>query len=163
MAVGRSRPRTLWQRGDEPDPRRRQLARCARCGPSGSTSRCSCAAAKAPYVEDVDGNRYVDWVQSWGPLLFGHADPETLAAVRRGGRRGTTFGAPTEAEVELAAEIVDAVPSIEMVRLVSSGTEAAMSAVRLARGGDAARPRDQVRRAATTATSTRSSRAPARA
>jgi glutamate-1-semialdehyde 2,1-aminomutase len=85
------------------------------------------------WIEDVDGNRYVDWVMSWGPLLFGHADPETLAAVEDALARGTTFGAPTEAEVELAAEIVDAVPSVEMVRLVSSGTEAAMSALRLAR------------------------------
>jgi glutamate-1-semialdehyde 2,1-aminomutase len=85
------------------------------------------------YIEDVDGNRYVDWVMSWGPLLFGHADAETLEAVRAAAERGTSFGAPTEAEVELAAEIVDAVPSVEKVRLVSSGTEAAMSAVRLAR------------------------------
>ncbi len=85
------------------------------------------------YIESVDGNRYVDWVMSWGPLLFGHADPETLAAVRAAVERGTTFGAPTEAEVELAAEIVEAVPSVEKVRLVSSGTEAAMSTVRLAR------------------------------
>jgi glutamate-1-semialdehyde 2,1-aminomutase len=84
-------------------------------------------------VEDVEGRRYVDWVQSWGPLIFGHADPETLAAVHAAADRGTTFGAPTEAEVELAAEIVDAVPSVEMVRLVSSGTEASMSALRLAR------------------------------
>ena len=85
-------------------------------------------------IEDVDGNRYVDWVMSWGPLLFGHADEETLAAIAAAAQRGTTFGAPTEGEVELAAEIVDAVPSVEMVRLVSSGTEAAMSAIRLARG-----------------------------
>jgi glutamate-1-semialdehyde 2,1-aminomutase len=85
------------------------------------------------YIESVDGNRYLDWVMSWGPLLFGHADPETLAAVRAAAERGTTFGAPTEAEVELAAEIVEAVPSVEKVRLVSSGTEAAMSTVRLAR------------------------------
>jgi glutamate-1-semialdehyde 2,1-aminomutase len=85
------------------------------------------------YVEDVRGRRYVDWVQSWGPLIFGHADPETLAAVEEAARRGTTFGAPTEAEVLLAEEIVDAVPSIEQVRLVSSGTEASMSALRLAR------------------------------
>ena len=84
-------------------------------------------------IEDVNGNRYVDWVLSWGPLLFGHADPMTLAAVTEALQRGTTFGAPTEGEVDLAAEIVDAVPSVEMVRLVSSGTEAAMSAVRLAR------------------------------
>ncbi len=86
------------------------------------------------YLYDVDGNRYLDWVLSWGPLLFGHADPETVEAVREAARRGTSFGAPTEAEVELAAEIADAVPSVEKVRLVSSGTEAAMSALRLARG-----------------------------
>jgi glutamate-1-semialdehyde 2,1-aminomutase len=85
-------------------------------------------------IEDVAGRRYVDWVMSWGPLIFGHADTETLAAVTAAAADGTTFGAPTEAEVELAAEIADAVPSIEQVRLVSSGTEAAMSAIRLARG-----------------------------
>ena len=85
------------------------------------------------YLVDVAGRLYVDWVQSWGPLLFGHADPETVAAVVRAARDGTSFGAPTEREVELAAEIVDAVPSVELVRLVSSGTEAAMTAVRLAR------------------------------
>src|SRR5262245_46144594 len=85
-------------------------------------------------IEDVDGNRYVDWVMSWGPLVFGHADDETVSAVVDAAARGTTFGAPTEAEVELAAEIAAAVPSIEQVRLVSSGTEAAMSAIRLARG-----------------------------
>jgi glutamate-1-semialdehyde 2,1-aminomutase len=85
------------------------------------------------YLEDVDGNRYVDWVMSWGPLVFGHADPETVEAVTAAAQSGTTFGASTEAEVELAAEIADAVPSIEKVRLVSSGTEAAMSALRLAR------------------------------
>jgi len=91
-------------------------------------------SGEGAWIEDVNGNRYVDWVMSWGPLLFGHADPETLAAVEEALGRGTSFGAPTEAEVELAAEIVDAVPSVEMVRLVSSGTEAAMSAIRLARG-----------------------------
>jgi glutamate-1-semialdehyde 2,1-aminomutase len=85
------------------------------------------------YIEDADGNRYVDWVMSWGPLLFGHADPDTVRAVTEAAQDGTSFGAPTEREVELAAEIADAVPSVEMVRLVSSGTEAAMSAVRLAR------------------------------
>jgi glutamate-1-semialdehyde 2,1-aminomutase len=86
------------------------------------------------YLETADGRRLIDWVQSWGPLIFGHADPETIEAVRDAAERGTTFGAPTEGEVELAAEIVDAVPSVELVRLVSSGTEAAMSAIRLARG-----------------------------
>ncbi|MFL6019722.1 MAG: glutamate-1-semialdehyde 2,1-aminomutase [Gaiellaceae bacterium] len=85
------------------------------------------------YIEDVDGNRYVDWVMSWGPLLFGHADDATVAAVVDAAARGTSFGAPTEAEVDLAEEIADAFPSVEKVRLVSSGTEAAMSAVRLAR------------------------------
>ncbi len=85
------------------------------------------------YVETADGRRLLDWVMSWGPLLFGHADPETVEAVREAALRGTSFGAATEAEVELAAEIVDAVPSVEKVRLVSSGTEAAMSALRLAR------------------------------
>ena len=92
------------------------------------------ARGEGAYLVDVDGNRYLDWVMSWGPLLFGHADPETVEAVREAALRGTTFGATTEAEVELAQEIVDAVPSVEKVRLVSSGTEAAMSAIRLARG-----------------------------
>jgi glutamate-1-semialdehyde 2,1-aminomutase len=92
------------------------------------------ARGEGAYLEDVAGNRYLDWVMSWGPLLFGHADPDTVEAVREAALRGTSFGAPTEAEVELAAEIVDAVPSVERVRLVSSGTEAAMSALRLARG-----------------------------
>jgi len=85
------------------------------------------------YLEDVEGRRYLDWVLSWGPLIFGHADPETIEAVVAAARRGTTFGTATEGEVELAGEIVDAVPSVEQVRLVSSGTEAAMSTLRLAR------------------------------
>jgi glutamate-1-semialdehyde 2,1-aminomutase len=85
-------------------------------------------------IEDADGRRYIDWVMSWGPLIFGHADPETLAAVAEAAADGTSFGAPTEREVELAAEIVDAFPSVEKVRLVSSGTEASMSAIRLGRG-----------------------------
>jgi glutamate-1-semialdehyde 2,1-aminomutase len=85
------------------------------------------------YIGTADGRRLLDWVMSWGPLLFGHADPETVEAVREAALRGTSFGAATEAEVELAEEIVDAVPSVEKVRLVSSGTEAAMSALRLAR------------------------------
>ena len=85
------------------------------------------------YVIDVDGNRYVDLVQSWGALLFGHARPEIVAAAVAAAGRGTSFGAPTLGEVELAERIVDAVPSIERVRLVNSGTEAAMSAIRLGR------------------------------
>jgi glutamate-1-semialdehyde 2,1-aminomutase len=85
------------------------------------------------YVETEDGRRLLDWVMSWGPLLFGHADHETVEAVREAALRGTSFGAATEAEVALAEEIVAAVPSVEKVRLVSSGTEAGMSALRLAR------------------------------
>jgi glutamate-1-semialdehyde 2,1-aminomutase len=92
------------------------------------------ARGEGAYLEDVRENRYLDWVMSWGPLLFGHADAETVEAVRAAALRGTSFGAPTESEVELAAEIAAAVPSVEKVRLVSSGTEAAMSAIRLARG-----------------------------
>ena len=89
---------------------------------------------------DVDGNRYVDWVMSWGPLIFGHADPETVEAVVAAAREGTTFGTATEREVELAEEIVEAVPSVKMVRLVSSGTEAAMTALRLARAATGREP-----------------------
>jgi glutamate-1-semialdehyde 2,1-aminomutase len=82
---------------------------------------------------DVDGNRYIDWVGSWGPLILGHADPGVIAAVDAASARGTSFGAATEAEVELAEEVIARVPSAEMIRMTSSGTEAAMSAVRLAR------------------------------
>ena len=82
---------------------------------------------------DVDGRRYVDWVCSWGPLIAGHAHPEVLEAIRQAASRGTSFGAPTEAEVLLAEEIVARVPSVDMVRMTSSGTEASMSALRLAR------------------------------
>jgi glutamate-1-semialdehyde 2,1-aminomutase len=82
---------------------------------------------------DVDGNRYVDWVMSWGPLIAGHAHPDVVEAVSAAAAAGTSFGAPTEAEVELAAEVVERVPSAEMVRMTSSGTEASMSAIRLAR------------------------------
>ncbi len=95
---------------------------------------------------DVDGNRYVDWVGSWGPLILGHAHPDVLAAVDDAAGRGTSFGAATAAEVELAEEVVGRVPSVEMVRMTSSGTEAAMSAVRLARAVDRPRGRRQVRR-----------------
>ncbi|HEY2335614.1 MAG TPA: glutamate-1-semialdehyde 2,1-aminomutase [Solirubrobacterales bacterium] len=82
---------------------------------------------------DVDGNRYIDWVGSWGPLVLGHAHPAVLAAVTATAERGTSFGAATEAEVELAEEVVARVPSAEMARMTSSGTEAAMSAIRLSR------------------------------
>jgi glutamate-1-semialdehyde 2,1-aminomutase len=82
---------------------------------------------------DVDGKRYLDWVGSWGPLILGHANPAVLAAVEAAAVRGTSFGAATAAEVELAEEVVARVPSAEMIRMTSSGTEAAMSAIRLAR------------------------------
>jgi glutamate-1-semialdehyde 2,1-aminomutase len=102
-------------------------------GAVGGTPRFA-VRGEGAYLIDADGNRYVDLVQSWGALLFGHARREIVDAAREATSRGTTFGAPTELEVELAERIVAAVPSVEMVRLVSSGTEAAMSAVRLARG-----------------------------
>src|SRR5471032_2580023 len=85
-------------------------------------------------IFDVDGNQYIDYVGSWGPLLLGHRHPEILAALERALTIGTSFGAPTEQEVELAGAICSAVPSVEMVRLVNSGTEATMTAIRLARG-----------------------------
>ena len=91
-------------------------------------------SARGATITDVDGNTYIDYVGSWGPMILGHADEEVVAAVQEVAAGGTSFGAPTELEVELAKEVVDAVPSIEMVRMVSSGTEATMSAIRLARG-----------------------------
>jgi glutamate-1-semialdehyde 2,1-aminomutase len=92
---------------------------------------------KGAELFDVDGNRYVDYVCSWGPLIHGHAHPEVIAAVVGAAGRGTTFGAPTQAEVELADEIARRMPSVEMVRMTSSGTEATMSAIRLARAATA--------------------------
>ena len=88
---------------------------------------------EGPYIWDVDGNRYVDWVSSWGPLILGHADPLVVDAVRKAAGRGTSYGAPTAGEVELATEVADRFASVEMVRMTSSGTEATMSALRLAR------------------------------
>ncbi len=99
------------------------------------------ARGEGAELVDVDGNRYVDWVMSWGPLIAGHAHPDVVAAVTAAAGAGTSFGAPTEAEVELAAEVVERVPSAEMARMTSSGTEASMSAIRLAR---AATGRDTV-------------------
>jgi glutamate-1-semialdehyde 2,1-aminomutase len=85
------------------------------------------------WLVDADGNRYLDWVGSWGPLILGHADPAVVSAVIEAAKKGTSYGAATAAEVALATEVVERVPSVEMVRMTSSGTEAAMSAVRLAR------------------------------
>ncbi len=92
------------------------------------------AAGAGPYIIDVDGQEYIDYVASWGPLILGHAHPEVIAAVQEAAESGTSFGAPTWREVELARLICEIFPSIEKVRLVNSGTEATMSAVRLARG-----------------------------
>lgn len=91
-------------------------------------------SAKGAKITDVDGNSYIDYVGSWGPMILGHADDEVIAALQEVAANGTSFGAPTELEVQLAQEVIDAVPPIDMVRMVSSGTEATMSAIRLARG-----------------------------
>jgi glutamate-1-semialdehyde 2,1-aminomutase len=99
------------------------------------------ARGEGAELVDVDGGRYVDWVMSWGPLVAGHAHPDVVSAVQAAAAAGTSFGAPTEAEVELAAEVSKRVPSAEMVRMTSSGTEASMSAIRLAR---AATGRDHI-------------------
>jgi glutamate-1-semialdehyde 2,1-aminomutase len=89
---------------------------------------------EGPYIHDLDGHRYLDYIGSWGPMILGHCHPAVTAAVIEAVHQGSSFGAPTERESEMAQLVIDAVPSIEMVRFVSSGTEAAMSALRLARG-----------------------------
>ena len=90
--------------------------------------------ANGARIEDADGNRYLDFVASWGAIAVGHAHPKVVEAIRSAAARGTSFGAPTEAELELAERVIALVPAVEMVRFVSSGTEACMSAIRLARG-----------------------------
>lgn len=90
--------------------------------------------AEGCYLHDIDGRRYVDYIGSWGPMILGHAREEVVEAINRAVARGTSYGAPTEAESELAEQIIEAVPSIDKVRLVNSGTEAVMSAIRVARG-----------------------------
>ncbi|MBL6967086.1 MAG: aminotransferase class III-fold pyridoxal phosphate-dependent enzyme, partial [Desulfobacteraceae bacterium] len=92
------------------------------------------AEAQGALIRDVDGIEYIDYVGSWGPMILGHAHPQVVAAIKERTARGTSYGAPTELEVRMAEMIVDMVPSIEMVRMVNSGTEATMSAIRLARG-----------------------------
>ncbi len=92
------------------------------------------ARAEGPWLEDIDGRRYLDYIGSWGPMILGHANPEVIEAITKAAQRGTSYGAPTEGESELAERIIRAVPSIDQVRLVSSGTEATMSAIRVARG-----------------------------
>ena len=90
--------------------------------------------AHGPYLVDADGNEYLDYVGSWGPMILGHAHPKVIQAVHAAVENGTSYGAPTELEIRLAEKIIAAVPSVEVVRLVNSGTEAVMSAIRLARG-----------------------------
>src|SRR5918999_305558 len=92
------------------------------------------AQASGATMTDVDGRTYIDYVGSWGPMILGHAAQEVIDALHEALGRGTSYGAPTELECEMAEEIIDAVPSVEMVRMVNSGTEATMSALRLARG-----------------------------
>ncbi|EHE6435895.1 glutamate-1-semialdehyde 2,1-aminomutase [Listeria monocytogenes] len=89
---------------------------------------------KGAYITDIDGNEYIDYVLSWGPLILGHANPSVVQAITNAAMKGTSFGTPTEIETELAKLVIERVPSIEIVRMVSSGTEATMSAIRLARG-----------------------------
>ena len=91
-------------------------------------------SAKGAYITDVDGVQYIDYVGSWGPMILGHANPQVLRAVEQTMKNGLSFGAPTERETDLANLVVSMVPNIEMVRMVNSGTEAVMSAVRVARG-----------------------------
>jgi glutamate-1-semialdehyde 2,1-aminomutase len=92
------------------------------------------ASGSGAYLEDLDGRRYLDFVGAWGPQILGHAHPEVVEAIRDAAGRGTAFGAPTQAETRLAEAVIEAVPSVEIVRMVNSGTEATMSAIRLARG-----------------------------
>ena len=118
---------------------------CARFAPS-AARRASSRAARGSSVWDVDGNRYIDYLASWGPLIAGHAHPGVVAAIQEAATRGTSYGAPTESEVELAELVKQAFPSIDLVRFVSSGTEATMSALRLARAVHRPRHDPQVRR-----------------
>ena len=90
--------------------------------------------AEGPYLFDIDGNQYVDYIGSWGPMILGHRPPQVVEAIIKAVEKGTSYGAPTEAETGLAQQIIEAVPSVEKVRLVNSGTEATMSAIRVARG-----------------------------
>ncbi len=92
------------------------------------------ASAKGAMLTDADGNNYIDYVGSWGPMILGHAHDEVIAAIQQAATRGTSYGAPTELEIQLAEEVIEAFPSIEKLRLTSSGTEATMSALRVARG-----------------------------
>ena len=91
-------------------------------------------SAKGAYLFDEDGNRYIDYINSWGPMILGHGHPEVVEAIRRQALEAVSFGTPTELEVKIANQVIEMVPGLEMIRFVNSGTEACMSAVRLARG-----------------------------
>ena len=90
--------------------------------------------ASGPYIYDTEGKEYIDYVGSWGPMILGHAHPRVISAVKAAADNGLSFGAPTEIETVMADKVCELVPSMDMVRMVSSGTEATMSAIRLARG-----------------------------
>ena len=119
-------------------------------------------SGQGAFIQDADGNRYLDFLGSWGPLIFGHADSDVIAAIVAAASPGTSFGAPTAREIHLGERLRSAVPSMELMRFVSSGTEATMSALRAARGFTG-RTRSSRSTAATTATRTRCSPPPARA
>ena len=139
----RARPSSTTARSDcSPAASTRPCGRCASIG----RDPIFIASGTGSTITDVDGNDYIDWVCSWGPLILGHAHPEVVAAVTAAAARGTTFGAPTEGEVELAEEIAGRIPSVEMLRMTSSGTEATMSAIRLARAVTGREQGAQVRR-----------------
>jgi len=143
---GRTNPAVSSQPGSAAEGRNAQLfARAQRSIPGGVNSPVRAfrsvggtprfiARGQGPYIWDAEGRRYIDLVGSWGPMIVGHAHPAVLAALERTARDGLSFGAPTEAEVDFAERLTRLLPSLEMVRLVSSGTEATMSAIRLARG-----------------------------
>lgn len=132
MSERRARSKVLFERARELMPGGVNSAARAFGGVGGTPIVFD--SAKGPYLIDVDGNRYVDYIGSWGPMILGHCHPAVVEAVQRAAARGMSFGAPTPGENELAELIIEAVASIEMVRLVNSGTEATMSALRLARG-----------------------------
>ena len=126
-------PNKLFERAQRVNPRRSQLPR-TRLARRRRHTAASSSRGEGSHIFDADGNEYIDYIGSWGPLLLGHRHPEILAAIEEALTRGTSFGAPTEQEIELAETIRAMVPSMELVRLVNSGTEATMSALRVARG-----------------------------
>src|ERR1700757_4691334 len=132
MPVNRGRSREAYQRASRVIPGGVNSPARAFGGVGGQPL--FIARGEGPYLYDIDGNQYLDYVGSWGPLILGHAHPRVVRAVEEAVRRGASFRGPTAAAAQLAELVIDAVPSVEMVRMVSSGTEASMSAIRLARG-----------------------------